>query len=190
MGAISSNGVVKAIIGSAENSIKSNEEGFLSKMFGGMKEGVNDMIESSGVNDLGVVKSMMAYEGRGTLGNETRQLADGQMSEVTAGLDKAYADAVKNKNQSLADEIQARKDALVDSKGSYEAEPGFFSKAGNVLGQIGDYYTKGDAKDTATKVGVTAGAYGAGAIGLRYLSGGTLTTNNQGESDIAGIPFI
>ena len=34
------------------------------------------------------------------------------------------------------------------------------------------------------------GTYGAAAVGLRYLSGGTLTRNRRGERDIAGIPFI
>lgn len=40
-----------------------------------------------------------------------------------------------------------------------------------------------------TRLGMTAGAYGAGAVGLRVLSGGDLTHNARGESDIAGIPF-
>ena len=40
------------------------------------------------------------------------------------------------------------------------------------------------------RIGAAAGLYAGGAIGTRYLTGGTLTYNNEGESDIAGIPFI
>lgn len=40
------------------------------------------------------------------------------------------------------------------------------------------------------RVGTAIGAYAGLSIGSRYLSGGTLTTNNSGQRDIAGIPFI
>ncbi len=33
-------------------------------------------------------------------------------------------------------------------------------------------------------------AYGATALGVRFLSGGDLTHNSRGENDIAGIPFF
>ena len=41
---------------------------------------------------------------------------------------------------------------------------------------------------TRTKAAIGAGV--ATAVGVRYLSGGNLTINAQGERDIAGIPFI
>lgn len=41
-----------------------------------------------------------------------------------------------------------------------------------------------------TRTKATLGAGAAAAVGVRYLSGGNLTTNAQGERDIAGIPFI
>lgn len=52
---------------------------------------------------------------------------------------------------------------------------------------------KGYFKDPevgATRTKATIGAAATGAVGVRYLSGGNLTTNAQGERDIAGIPFI
>lgn len=52
---------------------------------------------------------------------------------------------------------------------------------------ISGYFT--DPENGKTRIKALAG-YGAGAIGLRYLSGGDLTHNNKGERDIAGIPFI
>lgn len=51
-------------------------------------------------------------------------------------------------------------------------------------GYFGDKQYGGTRKKTAI------GAAAAGAVGVRYLSGGNLTTNAQGEHDIAGIPFI
>lgn len=97
--------------------------------------------------------------------------------------------------QHQIDALNTKRDniiGLANSGGSmsYQEAPGLWSKAKNLGGQISDYYTNGTGQQMATRAGVTAGAYAGGAIGLRYLSGGTLTTNNQGESDIAGIPFI
>lgn len=48
----------------------------------------------------------------------------------------------------------------------------------------------GDKTYGSTRVKTAIGAYAAGAIGGRYASGGNLTSNAQGERDIAGIPFI
>lgn len=45
-------------------------------------------------------------------------------------------------------------------------------------------------KQRAKRIASTVATYGLGAVGLRYLSGGSLMYNNMGERDIAGIPFI
>lgn len=42
----------------------------------------------------------------------------------------------------------------------------------------------------AARNGIPLAAYGAAANIPRYISGGTATTNNQGQRDIAGIPFL
>lgn len=52
------------------------------------------------------------------------------------------------------------------------------------------YYTNPDKRVRNTRIGATAAAVGTVAIGGRYLSGGTLTTDNYGRKDIAGIPFL
>ena len=59
--------------------------------------------------------------------------------------------------------------------------------AGNALfaGQVAKAYMFEDGKKAARW-----GTYAAGSVGLRIVSGGTLTHNNTGERDIAGIPFI
>lgn len=41
-----------------------------------------------------------------------------------------------------------------------------------------------------TRKAVVGGAVVGGAVGMRYLSGGNLTTNSRGEHDIAGVPFF
>ena len=48
----------------------------------------------------------------------------------------------------------------------------------------------GDKQYGGTRIKTVLGAGAATAVGVRYLSGGNLTTNTQGERDIAGIPFI
>lgn len=41
-----------------------------------------------------------------------------------------------------------------------------------------------------TRMLTTFGGAAAGAVGMRYLSGGNLTTDAQGQRNIAGIPFV
>lgn len=48
----------------------------------------------------------------------------------------------------------------------------------------------GDSVHGKTRIKAAAGAVAGVGLGTRYLSGGNLTTNSQGESDIVGIPFV
>ena len=48
----------------------------------------------------------------------------------------------------------------------------------------------GDEINGGKRIKTVLGTGTATAVGVRYLSGGNLTTNAQGERDIAGIPFI
>ena len=52
------------------------------------------------------------------------------------------------------------------------------------------YYLSPDKKTRNTRIAATIGTASALAVGGRYLSGGTLTTDRYGQKDIAGIPFI
>lgn len=64
----------------------------------------------------------------------------------------------------------------------------------NAIGKLGDdtkdYFTGGDFTQNAVRMGAAAGVLGTAAVGTRYMSGGSVTHNNQGRRDIAGIPFI
>lgn len=53
-----------------------------------------------------------------------------------------------------------------------------------------DYFIGGDFKQNAARIGAAAGAYGAANVGMRAINGGGVTYNNQGQRDIAGIPFV
>ena len=52
------------------------------------------------------------------------------------------------------------------------------------------YYLSPDKKTRNTRIAATIGTASALAVGGRYLSGGTLTTDRYGQKNIAGIPFI
>ena len=53
-----------------------------------------------------------------------------------------------------------------------------------------DYFMTDKMGTNAMRWGAAASIYGAGAVGTRTLTGGSATTNNQGQRDIAGIPFL
>lgn len=62
---------------------------------------------------------------------------------------------------------------------------------------VGGYFAASDmrgmsgrAMTAAVRTGTAGAAYMGANAGLRYMSGGGMTYNNQGERDIAGIPFI
>lgn len=53
-----------------------------------------------------------------------------------------------------------------------------------------DYFVGGDFTQNAARIGAATAAVGGVAVGTRYMSGGSVTHNNQGRRDIAGIPFV
>ena len=52
------------------------------------------------------------------------------------------------------------------------------------------YFKNPDKKVRNARIGTAIGAYTALSVGGRYLQGGTLTTDQYGRKDIAGIPFL
>ena len=52
------------------------------------------------------------------------------------------------------------------------------------------YFTNPNKNIRNTRIGTAVGAYAALSVGGRYLRGGTLTTDQYGRKDIAGIPFL
>lgn len=52
------------------------------------------------------------------------------------------------------------------------------------------YFKSGSKSRNMKRAGAAVGAYGAASYGVRKASGGTLTYNRDGRSDIAGVPFF
>lgn len=52
------------------------------------------------------------------------------------------------------------------------------------------YFSHPDKKIKNTRIQTAVAAYAGLTVGSRYLSGGTLTTDQYGRGDIAGVPFL
>lgn len=96
---------------------------------------------------------------------------------VNEGINNDIADALINKFQQNSSTILNSKLNVNDYNRFTKAS--IYTKA---------YFNNPENKNI--RIGTAIGAYAGLSIGSRYLSGGTLTTNNSGQKDIAGIPFI
>lgn len=104
----------------------------------------------------------------------SKELADattrlGELNSQVAGLHSAYRTGTVDSVNSALKDVTGK-----DKMGYAKFAQGYF----------------GDKTYGGTRVKTALGAGAAAAVGVRYLSGGNLTTNAQGEHDIAGIPFI
>lgn len=147
-----------------------------------------------------------------TYKNEQQRMADRRQDQ------EAYrrSDRAKAKTDRRIDMAAAERKRIADAQNNaiYRGKEGKLTKAGyeNVAGQqkealrehIGrrsdamrgmynegkDYFIGGDFTQNAARIGVATAALGAGAVGTRYMTGGSFGYNNSGQRDIAGIPFI
>lgn len=131
--------------------------------------------------------------------NEQQKAINAQKAYGGAFTTEANAKKLENlkaQESVFGSEVSKIENAMAGQNGArganydFNTAPGVGSRLKHAGQGIKDYYSTGDAGTIAAKVGVSAGVYGAGAVGLRYAGGGTLTRNNRGESDIAGIPII
>lgn len=122
---------------------------------------------------------------------------------ISKEAEKAFKEAgysiPKNLEQlgATAKQVNATMDSMLTNYGNLIGDGASGAKDLTQRGQIvvngvKDYYnpSQNGIGTTLARAGATLGLYEAGALGVRYASGGTLTTNSNGESDIAGIPFI
>lgn len=65
---------------------------------------------------------------------------------------------------------------------------GFVNK-GLFGAEVAKAYFSEDGKKGA-RIGTAVAGAGVASVGLRYLSGGSMTQNNTGKRDIVGIPFV
>lgn len=99
-------------------------------------------------------------------------------SDIKSLYENNVTDALsKNKiaNNFLEQDGKARKKI---AQGAYKAQG------------LSGYFNSGDAKTNRIRASVVGGTYLGGSMIVRGLQGGTPLTNEYGERDIAGIPFI
>lgn len=125
-----------------------------------------------------------------------------EMPGIDDMVGKVHAKSYEKDIEGLADEIAKHSDKADVAIGMMKEEAKEVVDAGlnpNALNlDIIDkatkypraYFSHPDKKVRENRIATAAAAYAGVAIGGRYLSGGTLTTDNYGRKDIAGIPFI
>lgn len=169
-------------------------------------------LNNMGASIMDVAKSIAkdVYPGMPALTEETNRLiqVDGvkktldAIFEGTPGVSEQikkinlrnYDEGIQKVAESVAKETQqpvgAIKDIIDPLVDSAEADVSNLSKPKQALKYAQAYYSNPDKKVRNRRIGATVAAVEATAIGGRFLSGGTLTTDNYGRKDIAGIPFL
>ena len=115
------------------------------------------------------------------------------MKKSLKGLDegsdayKAMAEKISSAQDNFNTMASAHRMGTADAVNTAYKELTGKNKIG-VLNTMSGYF--GDAKYGGTRIKAAVGAGAAVGLGGRYLSGGNLTTNAQGERDIVGIPFV
>ena len=110
---------------------------------------------------------------------------DNLSDEISKHTDKPV-DKITQMAKTITEEELAKKIDIKDvGKGGSKN-----SKIHRVISYPQAYFMNPDKKIAGTRIATAAGAYAGVAVGGRYLSGGTLTRDNYGRKDIAGVPFI
>ena len=123
----------------------------------------------------------IAHAGNGVVTDEAFENINKALQEN--GLAKEKTDKLTSKLQKYAQDVM---DKPIDREKAINS----IGKNKKMIVYPKTYYSNPDKTIKNTRIAATAGAVGAIAVGGRYLSGGTLTTDRYGQKDIAGIPFI
>lgn len=102
----------------------------------------------------------------------------------------ALSDDISKYTDKPVDKVMQRAKNITEAELSKAIDPGTISTPEKILKYPGAYFMNPDKKIAGTRIATAAGAYAGVAVGGRYLSGGTLTRDNYGRKDIAGVPFI
>ena len=91
-------------------------------------------------------------------------------------------------------DLDSAAEKILDVRSSFNGDT-FGGQAKTLASTAGtianDYFWDGATKgQRAARIGTAAGAVTAGNVGVRVMSGGSLTYNSKGERDIVGIPFM
>ena len=123
----------------------------------------------------------IAHTGNGAVTDEAFENINKALQEN--GLAKEKTDKLTSKLQKYAQDVM---DKPIDREKAINS----ISKNKKMIVYPKTYYSNPDKTIKNTRIAATVGTASALAVGGRYLSGGTLTTDRYGQKDIAGIPFI
>ena len=189
-GAGQGSGITKAMR-SSEQEIAQNLAN--SKLVGefngfGFKANKEIKLAASGKNPEKIFKSGEAVYIRNV--DELSQLQQQGFKASTSAIDKEAELKAIEKYQKLMQNYQDFQNGshTLDNE-ALRAMYNRSDKPGIGYGNLAKGYF-GDEVNGGKRIRTVLGAGAATAVGIRYLSGGNLTTNAQGERDIAGIPFI
>lgn len=180
-------------------SVLNNPEAFLGKIKSAMKS-TSKILNPKGAYERAVCEEIMLGKNKISEIENINASLRGRAEEISRGVNindtkfKGTPDdletiaSMAKENFSAIDELEAANKNIRD-KGVFASDIGV-GRRGNIMFNTAKNYYNPNSSNFGARVGVTAGAYMAGAIGLRYADGGTLTRNSNGESDIAGIPGI
>ena len=111
---------------------------------------------------------------------------------------KNYEEALNNISETISDYVSDKPvDTIIqsakikmDRKMAEQIDSSDISTIDKIVKYPGAYFMGENKKVRNTRIATAAAAYAGVAIGGRYLSGGTLTRDNYGRKDIAGVPFV
>lgn len=101
----------------------------------------------------------------------------------------ALSDDIAKYTDKPVDKVIARAKDVTQKEISKTLDPSSLPTASKALYPVA-YFATPDKTIRNYRVGTAVGAYAGVAVGGRYLTGGTLTRDQYGQKDIAGIPFI
>ena len=152
---------------------------------------INDAKSYNGIKEADIKKLDKALSDAGKLSGKDRLTAevnaynDAISNAVLKDTDDAYKAAINKyyEKDALFKNIPKDGDTYITSGQAEE----YFDRKGKGIGVLN--MAKGTMYNNELRTGAIT-AYAGIAVGGRLLNGGSLTTNNRGERDIAGIPFI
>lgn len=158
---------------------------------------LKNVVKSAGAQVDDLLGGGLAYKGAKQIPVKhdfTKKQADNMVD-----IFKQKGDAILEKQANVTDaglkaQMKEQAQQMFNKAGTIKPGPQDIMTDRGFLSKAKEYYTAGDIGRgkgaIAKRVGATAAVGGVGMVGARYASGGTISTNKNGDSDIAGIPFI
>lgn len=118
------------------------------------------------------------------------QQAEGKHGNIAQQISSVPSELIKGKYvKDVKGKISENK--IIDNFTTSEQQEKLATLAYRTQGKMPQhYFNSGDKKTNQIRAGVAGGAYLGGSMVVRGLQGGTPLTNEYGERDVAGIPFI